>query len=187
VHAATIARVSTRLETARLVLRTCEPRDAEDWHALVSDPEVRRFLPASPPPAPELFDQVLERRLQLEREHGFAMWAVELEATGAYIGQSGCFPVGGVGPEIELAYHFLPSSWGKGYATEAAVAALSHALGTAGLDRVIAIVFPENIASCRVVEKAGMRYEGTATYFDLPDLRTYAAEGGWWHPPVLAM
>jgi ribosomal-protein-alanine N-acetyltransferase len=179
--------VRTRLETARLVLRTGEPRDAEAWHALLSNPDVRRFLPPSPPPAPELFDQVLEGRLELERERGFAMWAVELKATGAYIGQSGCFPVGGRGPEIELAYHFVPPAWGKGYATEAAVAALDHALGPAGLDRVIAIVFPENLASCRVVEKAGMRFEGTGTYFGLHDLRTYAAEGDWWRPPVLAM
>jgi RimJ/RimL family protein N-acetyltransferase len=177
--------VSTRLETDRLILRTFEPRDGDAWHALFSDPQVRRYLPPSPPPPRERFDEVLERRVAFEREHGFALWAVESKETGALVGQSGCTPVGGSGPEIELAYHFAPATWNRGYATEAAVAALAHALGPVGLDRVIAIVFPENGASCRVVEKAGMRFEGTGTYFDIPDLRLYAAEAGWWRSDAI--
>jgi len=112
----------------------------------------------------------------MERERGYTLWAVEAKATGEFVGQSGLVPVEGIGPEIEIAYHFAKTSWGKGYATEAAIAVLAHGLGDLGLARVIAIVMPSNVASCRVVEKAGMRLEGTATYYGISDLRKYVAE-----------
>jgi RimJ/RimL family protein N-acetyltransferase len=51
-----------RLETARLVIRTFEPRDAEPWLAMVADEEVRRFLPAGPVPTMDTFQSALERR-----------------------------------------------------------------------------------------------------------------------------
>lgn len=78
-------------------------------------------------------------------------------------------------PEVELAYHFSRDSWNKGYATEAASAVLTHAFGRVGLDRVIALVVPGNVASWHVLEKAGMRYEGLADYFGLNGLKKYAA------------
>jgi len=57
---------------------------------------------------------------------------------------------------------------------------LHHAFGPVGLDRVIAIVMPANIGSCRVVEKAGMRFEGSATYYEIPGLRKYVADRESW-------
>jgi RimJ/RimL family protein N-acetyltransferase len=175
--------VSTRLETARLIIRTFEPQDAEPWIAMVSDPEVRRFLPPGPVPTMETFQSAIERRHAMEREHGYAMWAVDVKETGAFVGQCGLQPVERTGPEVELAYHFNKASWNKGYATEAAIAVLAHGLGPIGLDRVIAVVVPENIGSWRVMEKAGMRYEGLATYYDMPGLKKYVAEREGWRPP----
>ena len=84
------------------------------------------------------------------------------------------------GPEIDLAYHFIPDSWGKGYATEAVNAVLAHALGPLGLDAVMAVAMPDNVGSWRVVEKAGMRYEGSASYYGLDGLKKYVAERNWW-------
>jgi ribosomal-protein-alanine N-acetyltransferase len=164
-----------RLETARLIIRSFEPRDAEAWLALVTDADVRRYLPARPTPTLDAFFGGLERRYAMERERGFAMWAVEDKATGAFIGQCGLYPIEGIGPEIEIAYHYIKASWGKGYGTEAATAVLAYAFGTIGLDRVIALVMPENLGSCRVVEKAGKQFEGTATYYGIPNLRKYVA------------
>lgn len=172
-----------RLETARLVIRTYEPRDAEPYLALVNDPDVSRFTPPSPPATLEIFQGRLEQRHTMEREHGFAMWAVDVKATGVYIGQCGLYPAEGKGPEVELGYHYTPASWHNGYATEAATAVLAHGLGPVGLDQVIALVFPENVASWRVLEKAGMRFEGIATYYDIPGLKKYVAERTWWAPP----
>jgi len=113
--------VSTRLETARLVIRTFEARDADPWPAMVTDPEVRRFLPAGPAPTMELAQRIIGERQAMERELSHTMWAVEDKMTGTFAGQCGLRPVDeGAGPEIDLTYHYTRSCWNKGYATEAA-------------------------------------------------------------------
>lgn len=165
-----------RLETARLVIRSFERGDAEAWLALVTDPDVRRYLPAGPAPTLDAFVRGLERRHAMERERGFTMWAVELKEMRGFIGQCGLYPVEGSGPEIEIAYHYTKAAWGKGYGTEAATAVLAYAFGALVLDRVVALVMPENVGSCRVVEKAGMRFEDTVTHYGIPNLRKYVAE-----------
>jgi RimJ/RimL family protein N-acetyltransferase len=175
--------LTTRIETDRLVIRTFEPRDAEPWLEIVGDPEVRRFLPPMPPPTMELFEDGLERRLTMEREHGHALWAVVEKNTSRFVGQCGLQPVERTGPEIELAYHFAPSTWNRGYGTEAAVAVLGHGFGAVGLEQVIAIVMQGNVGSWRVAEKAGMRYVGLATYYGLEDVKKYVAERETWRAP----
>ena len=185
----TICFVSIRLETARLVIRAFDHRDADAWIAMFSDPEVRRFLPPAPVPTMETFDGATESRHAMEREIGYAMWAVDDMTTGTFIGQCGLRPAKSMdenaGSEIDLAYHFAKPSWNKGYATEAAIAVLAYGLGPVGLDSIMAVVVPENIGSWRVMEKVGMRYEGLANYYGLEGLKKYVAEREWWRPPRL--
>jgi ribosomal-protein-alanine N-acetyltransferase len=177
--------VSTRLETARLVIRTFEARDADPWLAMVIDPEVRRFLPAGPVPTMEVARRIIGEREAMERELGHAMWAVEDKTTGAFVGQCGLRPVDeGAGPEIDLAYHYTRASWNKGYATEAAVAVIGHGLGPVGLAAIMAVVVPENIGSWRVMEKAGMRYQGLVDYYGMEGLKKYIAAREWWRSPL---
>ena len=180
----------TRLETARLVIRTFEARDADHWLAMVSDPEVTRFLPPNAPaPTTDLAQRVIGERQAMERELGHAMWAVDEMTTGRFIGQCGLRPAKSMdenaGSEIDLAYHFARASWNKGYATEAAIAVLAHGLGPIGLDSIMAVVMPENVGSWRVMEKVGMRYEGLADYYGLKGLKKYVAERGWWSSPLV--
>jgi len=165
-----------RLETGRLVIRCFEAADEQAWLAMVHEPEFGRFLPPSPPPTAEDFRRMLERRHESERESGYAVWAVDLKSSGSFIGQCGLYPAEGVGPEVEIVYHYTQAAWGKGYATEAARAVLAHGFGPVGLARVIAFVVPENIASCRVAEKAGMRFEELVTAWQLEGLRRYGAD-----------
>lgn len=172
--------MSVRLETMRLVIRTFEPRDAEPWLAMVSDPDVRRFLPPAPPPTLEMFQDAMSRRRQMEHEQGYAMWAVDVKDTGTFVGQCGLYPAERTGPEIELAYHYNKPSWNKGYATEAAIAVLAYAFETLGLDRVVGFVMPGNVASSRVLEKAGMHFDRIGTYYGIPDLRKYVADRLRW-------
>ena len=172
--------MSVRLQTTRLIIRSFEPRDAEPWLVMVSDPDFRRFLPPGPAPTLVTFRSAIERRHAMEREQGYATWAVDVKQTGVFVGQCGLQPIERTGPEVELAYHFNKLSWNKGYATEAAIAVIEYGLGSVGLDRVIAVVIPENVASCRVAEKAGMRFEGTATYYGIAGLKKYVAERGRW-------
>jgi RimJ/RimL family protein N-acetyltransferase len=172
-----------RLETERLVIRPLEERDADAWIEMLSDPEVRRFLPDFSPPTRETFPDAVARRNAMERERNHTMWGVALKKTDAFIGQCGLVPVEGKGPEIEIAYHYRPDSWGHGYATEAAVAVLSYGFDTVQLDRVIAVVMPDNVSSCRVLEKAGMRFEGLATYYGYENVRKYTADRESWNSP----
>jgi ribosomal-protein-alanine N-acetyltransferase len=88
------------------------------------------------------------------------------------------------GSEIDLGYHFARPSWNRGFATEAAVAVLAHGLGPLGLDSIMAVAAPKNIGSRRVMEKAGMRYEGRAEFYGSKDLKKYVAEQEWWSPPL---
>jgi RimJ/RimL family protein N-acetyltransferase len=179
--------VSTRLETARLVIRTFEARDAGAWLAMATDPEVTRFLPPAPRSdrTMELAQRVIGERQAMERELGHAMWAVEEKTTGMFVGQCGLRPVDeGAGPEIDLAYHYTRASWNKGYGTEAAIAVLAHGLGPVGLDAIMAVVVPENAGSWRVMEKAGMRYEGLVDYYGMEGLKKYVAARQWWRPPL---
>ena len=177
-------RVSIWIETPRLVIRSFEARDAGAWIAMVNDPEVSRYLPPAPEATVQTFAGALERRLAMERELGYAMWAVDDRATGAFVGQCGIRPVQeGAGPEIDLAYHYTRACWNKGYGTEAAIAVLAYGLEPAGLDRIMAVAMPENTGSWRIMEKAGMRYAGLVDYYGLDGLKKYVADREWWRPP----
>ena len=172
-----------RVGTPRLIIRTFELRDAEPFVAMFRDPDVNRYLPAGPRPTLETFPAAFERRLTLERERGFSVWAVELKETGSFIGQSGLYPAEGKGPEVELAYHFYKAAWNKGYATEAAVAVLEYAFAHTDLDRIVAFVMPANAGSRRVLEKAGMRSAGDVDVYGLTGVKKYFVERAWWIPP----
>jgi [ribosomal protein S5]-alanine N-acetyltransferase len=170
------------LETERLVLRPATADDAEHLLKLFSIPEVWRYLPPGPPYTPERAQAGIERRMKLEAERGFSPMLVFRKDTGEFIGNAGLQPIPDT-PEVELAYHYLPSAWGQGYGTEAAVAILAHGLGPVGLSQIIAICIPENVGSWRIMEKAGMRFVGLASYYGLDGLKKYVAERGKWSPP----
>lgn len=172
-----------RLETARLVIRTFQEGDGEQWLAVVNDERVSRYSVPGPPLTLADFSEALKRRLALEGEHGIAMWAVDLKETGRFIGQCGIHLVEGVGPEIELTYHFGPSSWNNGYATEAVTAVLGYGFETRPIKRIEAYAFVENVGSWRVMEKAGMRYVGQVERHGIRDLKMYEADRSWWISP----
>ena len=169
-------RVTVRIETSRLLIRPFREEDGEAWLSLVNNADVNRYLPGDGEAVTlDDFRQALERRVNSEREAGYAMWAVDRRDTGEFVGQCGLYLSEKKGPEIELAYHYLPATWGHGYATEAARVVLGYAFGTLRLDEVIALVMRGNTGSSRVVEKAGMRLvTDEATYYDLPHLQKYA-------------
>jgi RimJ/RimL family protein N-acetyltransferase len=151
------------LQTARLRIRPFEPaNDAAALHELWGDAEAMRFVPGA---AQETVDGT-RARLQwaLDRAPpGWGFWAVE-EREGRLIGGAGLFPEAWEGPEVELAYHVVPSAWSRGYATEAGAALLDAAWRETDLDQVLAFAFEGNRASRRVMEKLRMHYEGHVDY-----------------------
>jgi len=168
-----------RLETERLVIRSAVQSDAPSLQHLFSDPDVRRWLPVGEPWTLERAQQAIEARIAGERERGYAAWIVERK-DGEFIGSCALQLVERKGPEVEIAYHYIPSAWGKGYGTEVAVAVLDHGFRAIGLERIIALAYPQNSGSWRIMEKAGMRSEGVANYYGIEGLKKYVADRDAW-------
>jgi len=153
-------------ETARLLVRPWSADDAEGVFAIYRDPEVTRFLGNSPTQL-----NLADSRAWLDRiavrnvaAGGLGMWAVVVKATGVPIGSIGFGSLDG-GPEIEIGYHLARDAWGQGYATELAQAALRYGFTTLCLTRIVGVTFPENVASQRVLTKAGLWHQGRGQYY----------------------
>jgi RimJ/RimL family protein N-acetyltransferase len=91
--------------------------------------------------------------------HGFGLYRVSRRDTGVPIGICGLLRRATL-PDVDIGFAFLPAYRGQGFAVETARATLAYARDTLGLDRIVAIVSPENAASIRVLETLGMRQEG---------------------------
>jgi ribosomal-protein-alanine N-acetyltransferase len=92
---------------------------------------------------------------------GFGLWRVGLRESGEPIGMCGLLKRDAL-DHPDLGFAFLPRAWSKGYAFESASAVLAHARDPLGLRRVLAITSPDNVASIRLLEKLGLRFERTA-------------------------
>jgi RimJ/RimL family protein N-acetyltransferase len=166
--------IALPLETERLRIRPFEPAaDAEALHELWGDEQAMRFVPGAAQDSVEGTQARIQSALD-RAPAGWGFWALE-EREGRLVGGAGLFPEAWEGPEVELAYHVVPSAWGRGYATEAAAALLAAAWRETELERVLAFAFEENRASTRVMEKLGMRYEGRVDYRGY-DVVRYAIE-----------
>jgi RimJ/RimL family protein N-acetyltransferase len=146
--------------TERLLLRHFQIRDAEPMFHIFGDPEVMRFGDGAR--TREWVQNWV--RTCLEHDYpawGFGPYAVVEQHSQGVIGYCGLFffPELDGQPEVELGYRLARRVWGQGYATEAARAVRDYAFGTLGLQRLVALIEPSNLASIRVAEKIGMRYE----------------------------
>jgi len=93
-------------------------------------------------------------------EHGFGLWIFRERATSAFVGRGGLRHVVLEGEsEVEVTYALAREAWGKGFATEIAIAALDVGFRQLGLQDLVAYTIPEHVASQRVMEKVGFRYE----------------------------
>ena len=164
--------ISLPVESERLRIRPFDPNaDAEAMYELWGDPEAMQFV--RPDRAQLGLEDVRERLEETvaRNRDGWGFWALEERAGGAVVGGTGLFPLAREGPEIELAYHVVPSRWGRGYATEAGAALLDAAWRETDLDQVVAVAFDENRASTRVMEKLGMTHEGPSRYREFEVVR----------------
>jgi ribosomal-protein-alanine N-acetyltransferase len=168
------------VQTARLRLRPFTPADLDALAAIYGDPDVMRYMRTGHPAPRERVQFVIDYYIRYWQEHPFGLWAVERQADGALIGQCGLFHLDGT-PEVEVAYLLAKAAWGRGFATEAAAAGLRYGFETADLDRIVAVVRPQNIASQRVLAKIGLHYERDARYYEL-DVRYYGLDRIDWPP-----
>ncbi len=168
-YARGVEQPDTILETDRLRLRPYRVDDADALFEILGDPHTMRFYPQRF--TREDADAWIQRQLDRYERDGFGLWAMELRTTGEFIGNCGPAVQEVEGQrEVELGWHVHRRHWGQGLATEAAAACREHAFERLGVDRLIALVRPENRPSARVAEKIGMRVERTAEFRGLPHL-----------------
>jgi ribosomal-protein-alanine N-acetyltransferase len=153
------------LETDRLFLRALRLDDAHAIHVLVADPNVMKYLPGDMMSLKQVTKAIAwlldcYERNTPERIIKFTV-AIMGKETGQVIGWCGLGPLDVSPEDVELFYGLSKAYWRKGLATEAASAMLEYGFGTIGLDKTVAVVGPENVASKRVIEKLGMVYEKT--------------------------
>ncbi len=145
--------------TERLAIRDLVDEDWRSVHAYASDPEVVRYMPFGPNTEQDSRDFVARAIAEqsVDPRANYAL-ALTLRETGVFIGGAS---VGGeagfAGGDAGLGYCLERSAWGKGYATEAALALIEFAFERLGAHRVHAGCDTRNTASARVLEKVGMR------------------------------
>lgn len=146
------------LETERLVLREISPADIDDLLEIWGDPEAMRFFPQTL--NREEMQAWIERNQKRYEQYGHGLWAVILKSEQNFIGDCGLAiqEVDGE-EELEVGYHFKRSSWGHGFATEAARATMEYAFNQLGRHRIISMIRPENLPSRRVAERNGLQIE----------------------------
>jgi [ribosomal protein S5]-alanine N-acetyltransferase len=155
-----------RLETPRLLLRPFAAGDAALVHEVYSDPLVMRYVATGPMSDLAATERLLADYTAHQQRHGFSFWAVIERESGALIGDAGLYrtPAG----EVELGYTLGAAWWGRGYATEAAARWLETAFEDLGIEEVIALAEPANVASLRVLAKLGMQRAGERLAFGRP-------------------
>jgi RimJ/RimL family protein N-acetyltransferase len=148
------------LETDRLILRQFTEADVDALVELDSDPDVMRFINGGRPTArEEIREDILPAFLAYyQRYAGYGFWAAVEKTTGEFLGWFHLRPPRGAGPgEVELGYRLRRSAWGKGYATEGSRALIDKGFTELGVQRVVAETMAVNLASRRVMEKAGLK------------------------------
>ena len=168
------------LTTPRMTLRPLHDTDTAALYRIMSEPDVMRFFPNPRPPTEEQVGRMIAHQLRHWEEHENGWWAVELRETCRMIGWCGLqyLPES---DETEVAYLLDKAVWGRGLATEAARAALRYGFENQNLDRIIAIVHPDNLGSQKVALKVGLAFVDRTCYFQMDCFR-YALDAEHYRP-----
>jgi RimJ/RimL family protein N-acetyltransferase len=157
------------LRTERLVLRSWQESDLDPWATMNADPQVREHFP-------DLLTREQSAasmaRFQAELDQrGYGLWAVEVRASGEFIGFTGLDPVDAHMPftGVEIGWRLIRSAWGHGYATEAAQACLAFGFNVLGLPEIVSMTATTNLRSQAVMRRIGMTRDPAAD-FDHPNV-----------------
>lgn len=148
------------ISTGRLELRLWRPEDIAPFQAFSCAPEVTRYLPG--PMTMEQAAAFAEAQNTAFARHRCCYFAAAEQDTGELAGfvglryQDFAAPFA---PCFELGWRLRPASWGKGYATEGARAAMRYGFEVLGLEQIFAFTVPDNARSRSVMERLGMRHD----------------------------
>lgn len=155
-------------ETERLILRELIPGDAPGIFALDSDAEVQRYVGNKPLTHIDQATAVIDFIRKQYEEHGIGRWAMIDKSTQEFLGWTGLKLIR---TEInhhqhfyDMGYRLIRKHWGKGYATESALASVRYGFDVLQLSEIFAMADSGNLASQHVLEKAGMTYVNDFMY-----------------------
>jgi RimJ/RimL family protein N-acetyltransferase len=143
--------------TPRLRLRPWRDADLAPFAAMNADERVMACFPTTLDRAAS--DAVAQRHRDHFTQHGFGRWIAETREGERFVGVVGlswCTFDAPMNPSVEVSWRLAHAHWGKGYATEAARAALDFGFGELQLDRIVSFTVPANQRSWRVMERLGM-------------------------------
>jgi len=158
------------LTTARLLLRRWREADHQPLAALNADPLVMEHFPARLSRSDS--DDLIARIEAGFDRHGYGLWALELRATGEFVGFTGLERTSFEAhftPAVEVGWRLARSAWGQGYATEAGRAALDFGFDAVGLEEIVSFTSVANIRSRAVMQRLGMTRDA-GDDFDHPGL-----------------
>lgn len=160
------------IETGRLLMRRWREADRGPFAELNKDPETMVYFPSTLSPAES--DAFIDRIEAGFTERGYGLWALEVRETGMFIGFTGLAPMsadvpGGPGGCTEIGWRLVKEAWHRGYATEAARAALDVAFAGLGLPEVWAYTSALNAPSQAVMRRLGMTEVSRFEHPRVPD------------------
>ena len=145
------------IQTERLILRPWKKEDLASLQSLNQDPRVMEYFPSL-----KSYKESLEEYNRIKedfKKEGFGLWAVSLIGGADFIGFIGLHRVKFTEhftPAVEIAWRLMADYWGKGYATEGAMACLKYGFETLHLDEIVSFTTPLNKRSIAVMERIGM-------------------------------
>jgi ribosomal-protein-alanine N-acetyltransferase len=166
--------IDTIIETKRTILRLFRDGDLAALCALHRDPNVMRFIGGGVRKTEDDVAIDLAGYVEHQDTHGYSRWAINCRADNAFVGRAGFLYLPDT-DEIDLGYTLHRKYWGQGVASEIALALAAWARENLPIHKVIGMAAPANVASIRVLQKAGMTYVGDRVYRDM-DVRLHRFE-----------
>lgn len=154
------------ISTERLFLRRFMDSDFERYCEILSHNEVTMWLGRGDRKNKEDVRKIMTSYQSYWDNNNHGVWAVVREDDNELIGHCGIRYLDAIG-EIELLYAFDPNYWNKGYATESVKAVIKYAKEELKLEKLVAIVYPNNSKSCNVIEKQGFDFKGEKELFGI--------------------
>jgi RimJ/RimL family protein N-acetyltransferase len=149
------------LTTPRLLAEAIAPSHFSDIHRLHTDTLVMQTLSADGRPlSAEATKEHVQQAVDHWQRHGFGFWVFRHKSDGRFIGRGGLkvYKIDGK-DVIGLAYAVMPDCWSQGFASEMGEASLEAGFARMGFPEICSWTLPINLASRRVMEKLGLRYE----------------------------
>ncbi|MEZ4673869.1 MAG: GNAT family protein [Caldilineaceae bacterium] len=152
------------IETDSLILREIMPEDSEAIYAIFSDAEVTRYYDLVTMKRREEADELIDFFDQRFETESMIRWGITRKSDDVVIGTCGYVLLHR--HRGEIGYDLLRSEWRKGIMTEAIDAIVDFGFSGMGLQRIEALVMPENVASAKLLRKLGFAEEGTLRDYD---------------------